>query len=191
MGDPKRQKKKYKTPLHPWRAARIEKERDLVKSYGLKNKKEIWKFETKLRNFSRQAKNLIRNRGSKQAEIEKKQLLDRLYKIALIEREAKLEDVLGLTLESILDRRLQTMVYKRGLANSIKQARQFIVHGHIFVEGRKINAPAYVVTNNEEDKITFNMNSPLSKKDHAEIVKITNKKEAVVKEPVKVEPVKK
>ena len=38
----RRQKKQYASPRHPWQAERIKEEMDLVKRYGLKNKKEVW-----------------------------------------------------------------------------------------------------------------------------------------------------
>ena len=41
MGNPKRHRKKYSTPAHPWQRARIEEERELSKEYGFKNKKEM------------------------------------------------------------------------------------------------------------------------------------------------------
>ena len=51
MGDPKKQRKKYTTPRHPWQRDRLDEERQLLKDYGLKNKKELWKFESLLRKF--------------------------------------------------------------------------------------------------------------------------------------------
>ena len=66
MGDPKKSKKKYSTPLHPWKKERIDKEREMVKQYGLKNKTEIYKSESKARKFASLAKNLIRDKRKKQ-----------------------------------------------------------------------------------------------------------------------------
>ena len=50
MGDPKKQRKKYETPLHPWQGERILAEKKIMEEYGLKNKKEIWKMNSMLRN---------------------------------------------------------------------------------------------------------------------------------------------
>jgi len=47
MGKPKFSRKKYETPSHPWQEDRIKAENELVKKYGLKNKKEVWKARTK------------------------------------------------------------------------------------------------------------------------------------------------
>ncbi len=167
MGDPKRPKKRYATPLHPWRIERIEKEKGLSKNYGLKNKKEIWKFETRLNNFKKQAKSLIITR-SKQGEIEKERLIKKLNSIGLLASDAKLDDVLSLNLENLLDRRLQTMVYKNGFARTIDQARQLVIHGHIFLNEMKMTVPSYVVKAGEEGKIIFNPRSNFSNPDHPE-----------------------
>mgnify|MGYP001773173473 CR=1 FL=1 len=78
---------------------------------------------------------------------------NKLYKLGLLNEGATLDDVLGLTVKDILNRRLQTIVYKKGLANTPKQARQFIVHGHVKINGRKIIYPSYLVNRDEEDKI--------------------------------------
>lgn len=184
MGHPKRQKKKYDTPLHPWDAGRIEEERDLVKDYGLKNKKEIWKAETILRDFKRQIKNLIARRGEKQAIKEEKDLRGKLLKLGLINADASLENVLGLTMKDILDRRLQSIVLKQGLARTISQARQFIVHGHIFVKDQKINVPSYLVLKSEENAIRFDSDSKLADIEHPERIAIKKEKSKVLK-PIK------
>lgn len=162
MGDPKKQRKKFARPKHPWIGSRIESENKIFDSYGLKNKREIYKAESKLRTFKQQAKRLIA-RTDEQSKKEEKQLLERLYKLNLISRDDKLEDVLNIKLEHLLDRRLQTNVYKKGLAKTINQARQFIVHGHIILNNRKITVPSYLLKAGEEDKITISARSNISK----------------------------
>jgi len=64
--------------------------------------------------------------------------------------------------EDVLKRRLQTQVFERGLAKSIYHSRQLIVHGHIQVGGKKVNAPSYLVLKEEEETIAFAANSPFS-----------------------------
>lgn len=177
MGDPRTTKKKYKGPAHPWRKKRIEEENKLQKEYGLKNKKEIWKTVSELRRLNAQAKKLIRERGQKQALIEEKQLLGRLNKLSLLEESAHLEDVLALESKNLLDRRLQSISYKRGLAMSMKQARQFITHGHILVKGRKITVPSYLLTREEEASVEFNPISTIANVEHPERAKEKNRKE--------------
>jgi len=178
MGQTKRIRKKYETPTHPWQKERIIEEREHTRVYGFKNKKEIWKELAKLRNARTQAKKLIADKFSEQARKEEKQFLAKLVKYGLITKDSKLEDVLGLKVNDFFERRLQTLVYKKGLARSTNQARQFIVHGHILVNNKKITAPSYMVSLAEESQISFDQSSSLSKEDHPErnIIKESDKK---------------
>ena len=167
MGSPRKQRKRYSTPSHPWQSVRIKEEKELVKQYGLKNKREIWKMASLLKNFQRQAKRLIAEK-SPQAEREKKQLIDRLVRMGLIKATADLNAILNLTLKDVMDRRLQTIIYKKGFAKSTHQARQFIVHEHILVGNKKITIPSYLVLSGEELQISFAPNSKLTAEAHPE-----------------------
>lgn len=158
MGDPRRLKKKYETPAHPWQKERLDAEKELSEEYGLKNKREIWKAASKLRRYTNQAKKLILA-TSEQSKIEEKRLLEKLHKYNLVKKDAKIDDVLSLNLKNILDRRLQTIVYKNKLANTINQARQLITHGHILVNNQKIDVPSYFVSGEEENKIEIDKSS--------------------------------
>jgi len=165
MGDPKFPRRSFDKPSHPWEGERIKEEQELVRQFGLKNKEELWKTQSTLRSLRRQSRNLqARLRyGDAQAKLETDNLLKRCGRIGLLPMEGStLNDVLALGLESVLNRRLQTLVFRKGLAATYKQARQMIVHGHIYVDGRKVTIPGYVVTRDEEAKIEFNPNSPLS-----------------------------
>ncbi len=179
MGSPRRPRKKYSKPSHPWQKERIEEEKQFIEEYGLKNKQEIWRVTSLLKKFALQAKSLIVE-TSVQAEIEKSQLLKKLFSLGLIEQNAELEGVLSITVKNILDRRLQTLVYKKKLARSISQARQFIVHRHILIADRKIIMPSYLVTREEEAFISFVPKSPLFNQDHPERVE-----QAVIKKEEK------
>ena len=134
MGDPKFARKAYDTPSHPWQGERIKAEVVLVNQYGLKNKTEVWKAQTIIRKIRGQSRDLqARLRGEEmQAEKEANSLLVKCGRMGLLPLEgATLNDILVLSEEDILERRLQTLVFKKGLASSPKQARQMIVHGHI------------------------------------------------------------
>jgi small subunit ribosomal protein S4 len=95
-----------------------------------------------------------------------KQLLDRLNRIGILPETAVLDDVLDLTINDILERRLQTIVFNKGLTKSIHQARQLITHGHITIQGQRITSPSYLVLKNEEAKITYALTSSLANPDH-------------------------
>jgi small subunit ribosomal protein S4 len=162
MGDPKFPGKHYNTPSHPWQKVRIEEERTLTQQYGLKNKKEIWKANTKIRSMRRQARKLTATSGDEQAQKEKSLLLAKLNRLGMLEQESGLEDVLRMTPENILDRRLQTQVYLQGLSSTAKQARQLIVHGHISVDGAVTRVPGMIVTKLQEKNITYSPSSALN-----------------------------
>jgi len=167
MGHPKKPKKKYSKPSHPWEKERIEEEKALMIEYGFKNKREMWKVKSMLKKFLEQAKRLSALR-TEQAEKEKELLLKKLKRLGILNEKANLNDILNLTFKDIAERRLQTLVFRKGLARSVKQARQFIVHRHIVVDGKKITSPSYIVPVSEEDKISFSPKSPLSSEDHPE-----------------------
>ena len=178
MGDPRRIKNKYDTPIHPWEKLRLEAERPLMKEYGLVNKKELWKVSSKLKNFKDTAKKLVASKSS-QAAAEKKQMVDRMRSYGLVSSE-ELDEILGLEVQSLLDRRLQTIVFRKGLARSVKQARQMIVHRHIGVNGVKVTAPGYLVKVGEEDSVSFVNNSKFGDESHPERFQDSLVKEKVV-----------
>ena len=164
MGDPKFSRRKYDTPSHPWQGERITAENELCRKYGLKNKKELWKIQTQLRTFRQRARDLqakVRY-GDIQAEKERDELMRRLNNLGIISEEASLDDILTLEVETLLGRRLQTLSYIKGLSNSAKQARQFIVHGHVSIDGKKVTIPGYLVNRSEEESIDYLGHSPLS-----------------------------
>ena len=168
MGDPKFSRKLYETPNHPWQAARIKEEGEICKKYGLKNKTEVWKARSKLRSIRGQARDLQGKQltGLEQVARETTGLLGRLQRMGMVSEGAKLDDILGLNVESVLMRRLQTMVYLKGLAATPVQARQLIVHGHIAVNGSRVNVPGYHVMKGEEAAIEYAVSSPLQNLDH-------------------------
>lgn len=162
MGDPKFPSKHYDTPSHPWQKVRIDEERAMVHQYGLKNKREIWKANTKVRDMRRQARKLTAKANDSQSQKEKKLLLAKLNRLGMLEQDSPLEDVLGITPGNILDRRLQTQVYLQGLSSTVKQARQLIVHGHISVDGAVTRVPGMTVTKLQEKNISYSPSSGLN-----------------------------
>lgn len=148
----KRQRKKYEKPLKPWDRERMQVERKLMERYGLKNKRELWRMQAILRGWRFQARRLLASKGP-QAEAETRQLLSRLKRYGLVGENATLDDVLGLTLENVLERRLQTVVWRRGLARSAKHARQLIVHGKVRLGGEELSSPSFLVERGVEERL--------------------------------------
>lgn len=198
MGDPKFSRRKYDTPSHPWQGERIKEENELLKKFGLKNKKELWKAQTLLRNYRGQGRDLLARLrfGDTQAEIERKGLLSKLANLGVLPDDASLDDVLTLEVERILNRRLQTIVYLKGLSYTPKQARQLIVHGHTHVNERKVTIPGYLVNRSEETSIAYNPYSPIAHELHparptAEHVERITREAGAAKEPKSEEDFKK
>lgn len=165
MGDPKKQRKKYETPRFIWRPDVIQEELRLVGQYGLRNKRELWKNKTMMSKFRGIARSLIGKTPEERRKMEK-DLLGRLKKLGIIHETAVLDDVLDLTIEDILERRLQTIVFRKGLAKSIHQARQLVTHGHISIGHQRVTAPSYLVTRPEENDVSYPPQSPLADPDH-------------------------
>ena len=169
MGDPKFSRRSYDTPSHPWQGERIKAEVVLVNQYGLKNKTEVWKAQTIIRNFRGQSRELqARLRGGEaQAKIESEALIAKCGRMGLLPMEgATLNDILTLNEENILARRLQTIVFEKGMASTVGQARQMIVHGHIFMNGHRVTVPGYIVTRKEESSIMYDPASPFNDEMH-------------------------
>lgn len=178
MGDPKKLRKKYSTPRHPWMKANIEVEKKVTKEYGLVKKKEIQIASSFLTKYKDIAKKLIATRVKPQAQKEKSQVLAKLQRLGLLPAGAELDQILGLELKDVLERRLQSIVFRKGLARSMKQSRQHIVHRHVRVSGQEISSPSYLVSLEEEGTISFKENSSLADLEHPERVPLQKAKEA-------------
>jgi small subunit ribosomal protein S4 len=120
MGHPKKPRKQYNTPSHPWNADRIKEDNRLINKYGLKNKKEVWKAESKVERYRRDARVLL-GMDSEQSKKDGEQLLDHLVRLGILSPNAKLEEVLDINVEDVLRRRLQSLVHKKGLSNTVKE----------------------------------------------------------------------
>ncbi|MGP8055989.1 MAG: 30S ribosomal protein S4 [Nitrososphaerales archaeon] len=155
MGDPRKARKQYSRPRSPWRADQLAQELYLLGTFGLRNKRELWKSQTQLSSIRKQARTLLA--ATEQVRLrEEKKLLDSLRRRGLVTEAATLDDILSLTVEDLLSRRLQTMVFKKGMAVSPLHSRQLIVHGHVAIGGRAITIPGYEVGHDEETTVTVN-----------------------------------
>ena len=172
MGDPRRQRRKYETPRFPWRTDVLQSELKLIGQYGLRNKRELWHHKTTLSRFRELARSLLGMPAEQRQKMEK-QLLDRLNRLGILAETAVLDDVLDLAIEDLLERRLQTMVFSKGLAKSVFQARQLVTHGHVAIDGRRVPSPSYIVLRDDEAKLAYAPTSNLLKPDHPIRMSIT------------------
>ena len=171
MGEPKFSRPRTQTPTHPWKQARIDEEHDLKERYGLKKvggMREIWREKSALRRHRNQAMKLIGRVDSTEGHYakEKDQLLNSLTKKGLLQTGADVGDVLEINVEHMLSRRLQSVVYYKGLAPSMRAARNLFVHGHICIGDQRMTVPGYHVLKEEEDSLKYSENSPFVDPEH-------------------------
>tara|TARA_B100000427_G_scaffold177296_1_gene147448 strand:- start:1711 stop:2313 length:603 start_codon:yes stop_codon:yes gene_type:complete len=171
MGEPKFSRPRTQTPTHPWKQARIDEEHDLKERYGLKKvggMREIWREKSALRRHRNQAMKLIGRVDSTEGHYakEREQLLNSLTKKGLLQTGADVGDVLEINVEHMLSRRLQSVVYYKGLAPSMRAARNLIVHGHICIGDQRMTVPGYHVLKEEEDSLQYSENSPFVDPEH-------------------------
>ncbi|HVP97497.1 30S ribosomal protein S4 [Methanoregula sp.] len=177
MGYPGKNHKSYQTPKRPFEKTRIEDETRLVIEYGLRNKREVWKAQSHLRKYRKAARELLALMSSTTNqtvfEAKKSELISHMQRAGLLGPDADIDNVLALKTPAQLERRLQTLVYRKGLARSPKQARQLVTHGHIAIGGRRVTIPGYHVTRGEETTISYAGKSPFVDAAHAERTRIT------------------
>ena len=154
MGDPRKSKKTFHRPRRIWTADQLNAELYIIGSYGLRNKRELWKAQSEVARFRNQSRALLALPSELRAEKET-QLLGFLNRLGLVNESATLDDVLNLKIEDLLERRLQTIVMKKGGTKSPHQARQIVVHGHVSLGDRIVNIPGYLVRREEEPSITL------------------------------------
>ena len=165
MGDPRKPKKAFATPRHPWRKDQLEEELHLVGDYGLRNKRELRRHETDLSQIRGIARTLLGEEEAERGPLER-QYLTSLARQGILPDSAIVDNILDLNVKDLMERRLQTVVFRTGLAKSIWQARQFVIHGHISVAGDIVTVPSYVVRRDQEPRIAFHATSPLSNAQH-------------------------
>lgn len=171
MGDPKFARSKTQTPTHPWKQARIDEEHALKEKYGLKKiggMKEIWREKSALRRHRNQAMKLIGRVDTSEGHFarEKIDLINSLCRKGLLVEGASIDDVLQINVEHMLSRRLQSVVYYRGLAPSMRAARNMIVHGHISIGGQRMTVPGYHIKKDEEEILKYSSNSVYNDPNH-------------------------
>lgn len=177
MGYPGKNHKQYEKPTRKYEKVRQADEMRLLINYGLRNKRELWKSQFVLRRFRHAARAITAMSSAgvdpKVVETKKRQMLEHLERMGFLGADADIGNVLSLKVEQQLERRLQTIVYRRGLARSPKQARQFVTHGHIMIAGRKVTIPGYHVNRVEEGQISYAAHSPIANEVHPERARIS------------------
>lgn len=170
MGGIRKPKKKFAAPGHPWQKTRLAEELIYVGEYGLRNKRELWKHRTQLTQFRGTARDLVALPIEERI-VQEGQLLGRLSRLALINKDSQLDDILNLTIRDVLERRLQTQVLRQGLAKTMHHARQLIIHGHIILEDHRVTSPGMLLYRDQEKALRYAPKSPYNNPLHPEIPK--------------------
>ncbi|KXJ26617.1 40S ribosomal protein S9 [Exaiptasia diaphana] len=154
--------KTYTTPRRPFEKERLNQELKIIGEYGLRNKREVWRVKLSLAKIRKAARELLTLEEKDPRRLfEGNALLRRLVRIGVLdESRMKLDYVLGLRIEDFLERRLQTQVFKLGLAKSIHHARVLIRQRHIRVRKQLVNVPSFIVRLDSQKHIDFSLNSP-------------------------------
>jgi small subunit ribosomal protein S4 len=152
LGDPKNSRKIWRKPKRPLNYDLLNEELYVLGTFGLKNKRELWKVHTELSRVRKQARSLLALTQEVRAKKEPT-LMQSLVRVGFVKENSTLDDVLNLKVTDLLSRRLQTMVQKKGLIKSPYQARQAVVHGHVMIGDRVVTIPSYTVKIDEENEI--------------------------------------
>lgn len=158
----KRKHKTYSRPKRPFDKPRIQEEEKIKEEFGLKNKREIWKADAKIKSIREKAKKLISS-----DEKDKQLFFERLKKIGL--KVNSISDVLSLDKKDYLKRRLQTVLVEKHIASTPKGARQLITHKKVLIEGNAVNSPSFIVPVHLESKISLKKSKEKKKIDKEEM----------------------
>ena len=167
MGDPRKLRNKYERPKKLWDVDRLAEEKALKAEYGLRSMKELWRSTAELKKFRREARRLL-SVSEEDRRDDAKKILAKLAKLGVLKEGSVIDDVLSLEVKSVLERRLQTIVLRKGLAKTTAQSRQLITHGFIAIKGKKVTRPGYVVSLDDEASLSYARQIDLSVKAPAE-----------------------
>ncbi|MFX1474036.1 MAG: 30S ribosomal protein S4 [Promethearchaeota archaeon] len=167
MGGIRKPKKKFISPGHPWQKTRLAEELTFVGEYALRNKRELWRHRTLLARFRGIARDVLAMPFDRRG-VQETQLLGRLQRLSLLKEHSSLDDVLNLTIRDVLERRLQTQVFRQGLAKSFHHARQLIIHGHIMLDNHRVSSPGMLLKKGQEKALEYSTASPYRSPNHPE-----------------------
>jgi small subunit ribosomal protein S4 len=167
MGDPRKLRNKYERPKKLWDVDRLAEEKGLKAEYGLRSMRELWRCTAELKKYRREARRLLSVTPEERRDDATK-VLNKLARLGMLKEGAVIDDVLSLEVKAVLERRLQTMVLRKGLARTMSQSRQLITHGFIALNGRKVNRPSYIVRQDEEVALSYTRQIDLSVKTETE-----------------------
>ncbi len=149
MGDPRRLRNKSERPKKLWDADRLTEEKALKLEFGLKNMRELWMATSELKKYRREARRLL-SLTEEERRDDAGKILAKLARFGMLREGGTIDEVLSLEVRMILERRLQTIVLRKGLARTMPQSRQLVTHGYITVNGSRVTRPSYLVKLSED-----------------------------------------
>ena len=154
--------KTFRKPKRAFEKERLDAEMKIIGEYGLKNKREVWRTQLTLARIRKAARTLLTlDEKDTKRMFEGGALLRRLLRLGVLdEQKSQLDYVLALKPADFLERRLQTQVFKLGLAKSIHHARVLIRQRHIRVGKQIVNIPSFMVRTESQKHIDFAITSP-------------------------------
>merc|ERR1712086_996694 len=154
--------KTSKTPRRAYDKERLDAELKMIGQFGLKNKREIWRNGLILSKVRATARTLLtKDEKDPQRIFEGQALMRRMIRYGILDEDKqRLDYVLELKVENVMERRLQTLVFKRSLAKSIHHARVLIRQRHIRVGHQIVDVPSFMVRVESQPHIEFSNSSP-------------------------------
>jgi len=187
MGEPKLLKKLRKHPKKP--KDNLVEEKNLNDLYYYNQKHKLSKVKYILQKIKNNTKSVIGRLATQKNDeyslLESKKLLNKLHNYKLINKETQgLEDILMLNEKDIMSRWFQNICYSKGLAKSLKHARQMIVHGHIYLGEAKCNIPSYILSRNDEAQIRISSKYIASSEEIAKKSDETEKENTIINDKI-------
>merc|ERR1712159_893243 len=154
--------KTSKNPKRAYDKERLDHELQMLGTYGLKNKREIRRVGLILSKVRAVARDLLTlDEKDPRRIFEGQALMRRMIRYGILDEDKqRLDYVLALKIEDFMERRLQTLVFKRGLAKSIHHARVLIRQKHIRVGRQIVDIPSFMVRVESQPHIEFSVSSP-------------------------------
>jgi len=184
MGDPRKLRNKFARPKKLWDVDRIKHDKTLKIEYGLKNMAELWRATAELKKYRREARRLL-SLSAEERKDDADKILAKLARLGILKEGSKIDDVLSLEVRSILERRLQTIVQRKGLARTMKQSRQLITHGFIGKGGRRVTRPGITIDLKNEPTVAYTKSIDISVRAEDEEPEVAAPKEKAAEETEK------
>ncbi|CAI4063993.1 snoRNA-binding rRNA-processing protein IMP3 SKDI_08G1950 [Saccharomyces kudriavzevii IFO 1802] len=159
------QKLLKKVDFLDWKQDQGHRDTQVMRTYHIQNREDYHKYNRICGDIRRLANKLSLLPPTDLFRRKHEQLLlDKLYAIGVLTTKSKISDLENkVTVSAVCRRRLPVIMHRLKMAETIQDAVKFIEQGHVRVGPNLINDPAYLVTRNMEDYVTWVDNSKIKK----------------------------